>query len=85
MSLAPGKVRLQVTIPSALRDELAAAGQPSGMTANDVAAVYLAEGAARTSEAVQAVRHGKVTTSATLAGAQIVAATAVSTKSEGPA
>lgn len=48
MSVAPNKVRIQVTIPQALKAALDQTGKAAGLSCRDVAAIYLAEGNART-------------------------------------
>lgn len=48
MTVGPGKVRLQITVPTELRDHLEETGRAAGLNAREVACLYLAEGAART-------------------------------------
>lgn len=48
MTTAPGKIRLQITIPQELKDHLDEMGRAAGLNCREVASIYLAEGAART-------------------------------------
>lgn len=48
MTVGPGRVRLQVTVPQEMKAHLDQVGAAAGLSASDVAAIYLAEGRART-------------------------------------